>query len=725
MRLIIGESWYFMAAAGLTLLVFISAVRSSPGIPRALRVLRLAAACLAAFLIIKPSAVFYRHGREKAALAILLDGSVSMQGPAEKNGGAAKYAVAAAWLKQHHAGTGARTDCYVFSDRLYRTDCSSPAAAGAAYFESDLGRALGGLLEAREDGSPAPDKVWVLTDGLSLAPRGAGRYPPAFKGKVDILGVGDTRTPQGVLVTDFSGPGFAIAHIPFGLRAEVKAAGWAGRPLELSLRDQDGTVLEKRALRVKGDEELSVSSFTLSAPSVGPRTYRLCAGPPGGACQAAKDLTVSVIREKLRVMYLAGRPSFEYAFLRDFLKSQSAVDLVSFVILRNPEDLPNADERELSLIPFPVDDIFLRDIGHFDVFLLQDFDLRRFAPAPAYVQSLSDFVRKGGGLALLGGPSAFGSGGYGHMPSLGAILPVEIAAGADFDPGYTAQAVPAPHPAAGETVRREDAAFWRGAPALHGANIFGPLKPGARAVFNYRTQQGGGGVFVAERASGKGRVLALSGGDTWRWKLAGGREIKYAGLYGDFWSRLLACLDGTLDLKKVGLEALPHGGFIRPFRLKVLNDNYVPPGDGEAVNIDAAVEFNGRTLPVEFEFAGKGLYQAQVRPEGYGRHRLKARVRSGKSFLGADEAVFEVLRSGPDFIPADEAGLAGTAKENNWSYTRLKDAKPRALLKAMPESRPVRTEVSRFDLGSSRTILLLLAALFCAAWILGRLRGLP
>ncbi len=725
MRFLIGESWHFMAAAGLALLIFISVLKHSPGLPPGLKALRLAAACLLAFLIIKPSAVFHRSGLEKPALAVLLDGSVSMQGPAEKGGAAGKYAAAAAWLKKTRPETAARTECYVFSDKLYRTDCSSPTAGGAAYFESDLELALNGLVEARAAGSAGPDRVWVITDGLSLAARGPGRFPPALKNKTALFGVGDSRTPRGVLITDFSGPGFAIAHIPFGLKAEVKAAGWAGRRLELSLRDQDGAVVGKRTFSVQEDEEIAASSFTLSAPSVGPRAYRLCAGVPGGVCLAAKDITVSVIREKLRVMYLAGRPSFEYAYLRDFLKSQGSIDLVSFVILRNAEDLPNADEQELSLIPFPVNEIFLRDIGHFDVFLLQDFDLRRLAPDPNYALSLAEFVRKGGGLAVIGGQSAFGSGGYGNIAPLSALLPVEISGKPDFDPGHIAQAVPASHPAAGDAGRREDAAFWRGAPALHAANLFGPLKPGARAVFNYRTPQGGEGVFVAEKTYGKGRVAALSGGGTWRWKLGGGKDVKYAGLYGDFWSRLLAYLDGTLDLKKVGLEALPRSGFIRPFRLKVLNDNYVPPGEAEGVNIDASLEFNGKVVPVEFEPAGKGLYQAQVRPAGYGRHRLKARVHSGKSFLGSDEAVFEAFKSGPGFIPSDEAGLLKTARENSWNYHRLKDAGPRDLFKAMPAAKSVRTEVSRFDLGSSRSILLLLAALFSAAWIYGRLRGLP
>ena len=64
-------------------------------------------------------------------------------------------------------------------------------------------------------------------------------------------------------------------------------------------------------------------------------------------------------------------------------------------------------------------------------------------------------------------------------------------------------------------------------------------------------------------------------------------------------------------------------------------------------------------------------------------------------------------------------------RENSGNYYRLKDAKPKDLLKAMPAARSTRKEVNRFDLGSSRSIMLFLTALFAAAWIYGRRRGLP
>src|SRR3972149_3635018 len=72
-------------------------------------------------------------------------------------------------------------------------------------------------------------------------------------------------------------------------------------------------------------------------------------------------------------MYLAGRPSTEYSFLREFLKSDPNHELVSFVILRNPENPSPASDRELSLIPFPMDEIFSRTLPQFDLFILENF----------------------------------------------------------------------------------------------------------------------------------------------------------------------------------------------------------------------------------------------------------------------------------------------------------------------------------------------------------------
>ena len=734
MKLFIGANWYFMAAAGLLMTAFVRALKSSAALPYALKALRFSAAALAALVLLRPYAVFYRPSTEKPVLAVLLDASLYMkEGPAAKNSGASKYARASAWLEKYHPqlSGAAVPECYAFATRLYKVDCSSPSAAGSgngAYAESDLGSALSSLAVGDGGrGAACPDRIWALTDGLSLSGKAPLSPSPGCEKRVDILAVGETGSQRGVAVTDFSGPPFAFAHIPFFFSASARVSGMQGARLELRLKDGAGNTLETRKFTVTGQDEVVVSSFSASAPSVGRTAYTLCAASgPGSACLASKALSVSVIREKLRVMYLAGRPSFEYSFLRDYLKSQSGIDLVSFVILRNPEDMPGVDERELSLIPFPVQEIFLRDISHFDVFILQDFDLRRFAPDGNYAASLAEFVKRGGGLAVIGGPSAFGAGGYSSMEFLNSLLPAEVEKRPDFDVGLEFRVAPAEHTAARIFSGMEnEERFWAGAPPLKGANILGPLKPGAKAVFSYKDAAGVENVFSAEKSYGKGRVMAIAGPSTWRWKLMGARELKYSGLYPAFWSRSLAYLDGSLSLEKVALEPLPRSGASRAFRLKVLNANYLPPSDSDAVSVDSTLEGGGKTEPVEFLPSGRGIYEAAFLPAAKGRNRLRVSVKSANGYLGAAEASFDA-GSAPGFTPSDEEALKKTAAQLGGGYYRLNlnEGPPAALLKSLPPNREGRAEASRFDPDNSLSVMLLAAALFLSSWILGRFKGL-
>ena len=57
----------------------------------------------------------------------------------------------------------------------------------------------------------------------------------------------------------------------------------------------------------------------------------------------SKLFRMSVFKSKIKVLFISGRPGWEYRNIRAFIKSSPKIDLTSFVILRNPEDY----------IPFP------------------------------------------------------------------------------------------------------------------------------------------------------------------------------------------------------------------------------------------------------------------------------------------------------------------------------------------------------------------------------------
>ena len=131
--------------------------------------------------------------------------------------------------------------------------------------------------------------------------------------------------------------------------------------------------------------------------------------------------TIEGMANTIGVLHLLGSPSWDGRFLRRYLKAEPKYDLISFFILRDPGDMQMVNERELSLIPFPVDRLFNEELPNFHIVVLQNFALFQFLE-PAYQKNLVRFVKNGGGLLFLGGPRALQVGDY-KSSALGSILP--------------------------------------------------------------------------------------------------------------------------------------------------------------------------------------------------------------------------------------------------------------------------------------------------------------
>ena len=89
-----------------------------------------------------------------------------------------------------------------------------------------------------------------------------------------------------------------------------------------------------------------------------------------------RAVLVRVTRDKLRVLLLCGAPTWDTRFLRAFLKADPSIDLITFFILRTSSDLTMASPEELSLIPFPTDELFREHLDSFDIVHLPGLQLR-------------------------------------------------------------------------------------------------------------------------------------------------------------------------------------------------------------------------------------------------------------------------------------------------------------------------------------------------------------
>jgi len=114
---------------------------------------------------------------------------------------------------------------------------------------------------------------------------------------------------------------------------------------------------------------------------------------------------LEVMPNTIGILHLLGAPSWDGRFLRRYLKSEPKYDLISFFILRDPWDQQQVNERELSLIPFPVERLFNEELPSFRVVIIQNFSLFQFLD-PSLQDNLVQFVKNGGGVLFIGGPRA-------------------------------------------------------------------------------------------------------------------------------------------------------------------------------------------------------------------------------------------------------------------------------------------------------------------------------
>ncbi|MBF0442742.1 MAG: hypothetical protein HQK54_12625, partial [Oligoflexales bacterium] len=140
---------------------------------------------------------------------------------------------------------------------------------------------------------------------------------------------------------------------------------------------------------------------------------------------------IEVLPNTVGLLHLLGAPSWDGRFLRRYLKSEPKYDMISFYILRDPRDIQLVSERELSLIPFPVNRLFTEELQHFHSIILQNFALYEFLE-PAYQENLVKFVKDGGGLLFIGGPRALKIGDFQNSP-LSSILPFDLKEGEKGD----------------------------------------------------------------------------------------------------------------------------------------------------------------------------------------------------------------------------------------------------------------------------------------------------
>lgn len=199
---------------------------------------------------------------------------------------------------------------------------------------------------------------------------------------------------QGLAPADRQGP--VELTISIGAEPPVRVMVPVGQPLELPVNLPHGG--------------MNVVQMSI-APEAGELTDR----------NNAAVVQINGVRDRLRVLLVSGEPHAGERVWRNLLKSDPSVDLVHFTILRPPGKEDGARPDELSLIAFPIQELFVDKINEFDLIIFDRYRRRGILPM-SYFQNVRDYVRKGGAVLVSGGPE-FGSADSIWRSPLGEVLP--------------------------------------------------------------------------------------------------------------------------------------------------------------------------------------------------------------------------------------------------------------------------------------------------------------
>lgn len=463
-----------------------------------------------------------------------------------------------------------------------------------------------------------------------------------------------------IAISKVSYDSFTFVRSPWKADVVIKLFGYNNLKLPVTLK-QGNDIISSRVLDTGDERELHLDlSFTPHTTGTFLYTISLPIQPHEAITENNQvSFMVKVVRDKIRIMHVCGRPSWDERFLRRVLKSDPNIDLISFFILRTPTDVSEARNDELSLIPFPVDELFTQVLSSFDLVIFQNFDYRPYDTSffrfSHYLNNLQKFVtEQGGGFLMIGGDISFSQGGYDGTP-IEEILPINLNTGKDTIDTTRAKAIMTndglKHPATALDVNVDrNIAIWEAFPELDGCNVATGLKADAVPLAIYPIE--GNPPLISVREAGLGRCMAITTDSLWRWNFLsigrGGSNRHYI----KFWQNSVKWLikDPTLNPIRIMVNKetfLPNEEV--QIKIDVVSRNYQPLG-GVQLDIDVTNEFSGKSIVSSTGVTGSdGQYRFTVKQDREGYYIIKVAAKKENDEIGQDYAVFNIALGNNEF----------------------------------------------------------------------------
>jgi lipoprotein-anchoring transpeptidase ErfK/SrfK len=566
-----------------------------PGFYRRMRGAWLRLAAAAALLLALANPVLLNEEREplSTVVALVVDGSASQS----LDGRDTATAAAAAELADRLS---------VFRGLDVRTVAAGGANGGPPVDGTEL---FGPLAAALADVPPERvGAVIMLTDGqVHDIPGDRAALPPAAPLHVLLSGHDGERDRR--IVID-NAPRFAIVNELQTIRYRVIDDGpGAGGPVSVTV-NRDGEPLAVETVTAGAPSEL-----TIDIAHGGPNIIEFEAEPLDGELTPVNNravVAIEGIRENLRVLLVSGEPHAGERTWRNLLKSDAAVDLVHFTILRPPEKQDGTPINQLSLIAFPTRELFSEKIDQFDLIIFDRYQHRGVLPL-LYFDNIARYVRNGGALLVAAGPDYAGSGSLFDTP-LSPALPVAPTGRLIEEPYYArVTGLGGRHPVTRDLEgSASDPPGW--------SRFFRLVDVDAPEGNVIMSGAGEKPLLILNRQD-EGRVALLLSDHAWLWA----RGYEGGGPHVDLLRRLAHWLMKEPDLEEEALRARASAG-------ELIVEQQTMAEESSPVTVEKP---SGGVETLDLAPAGPGLWRATMTADEIGLYRLEQGDKRAFAHVGA------------------------------------------------------------------------------------------
>lgn len=601
--------------------------------------------------------------------------------------------------------------------------------------------------------------IVLITDGA----HNSGQFPSEMITALEVpiypIGVGSVEPPKDIQIQRIDYTPIAYTNHESIIRVSIGQTGFTGKTTQLSLREVESkSLVDTVTLTFDADQKVNAAGAStkqmvelkLTPQSEGNFQYSVTLPTLDGELTEAnnqKTFSMKVVKAKLKVFYLEGRPRWDYTFLKRTLERDPDIEATCAILSRNEgKPLPvgsvldRLDGYYPQVIPAAETPRFpetLAELSKYDVLILGD--LRAEHLTKTQQRAIVDFVeRQGKPVVFLPSRNMLGINGLGNT-ELAPLLPIDIPRNGCRveDTEFTVQLTQSGtfHPMlqlddTQSTRTRQTAvldggnvSLWRNMPALSRSFSGFRLRGGATALM-----ENGKGipVLILQRAGlGKSLIIAAEGFYNWDFGVTTYKDTRYHAIYPRFWAQVLRWMATNTDDKNVYLTAnaatYAIGDTVK-VTAYVYSETYQPQA-GATVQIEVIPP---ESAPFQLQMSAdmSNLYTAQFVLLQKGKYRIRAIGRSGNLKLGEDQID---IYAHPQLAELEnpqlnEDLLKQLAEQTGGAYFTMADAE------SVPESianvqNPIFVDAER-ELWAHPLILMAVVGLLGTEWFLRKRVGL-